>query len=38
MIVTPVLRGDVSCFGNDCYSLAFGVPAALMIIAISKFT
>ena len=23
------------CFGYDCYSLAFGVPAALMIIAIS---
>ncbi|CAB3993303.1 solute carrier family 15 member 1-like isoform X2, partial [Paramuricea clavata] len=37
MIVTPVLRGDVSCFGNDCYSLAFGVPAALMIIAIIVF-
>ncbi len=28
--------GDVTCFGDDCYSLAFGVPAALMIIAISK--
>ncbi|XP_028409001.1 solute carrier family 15 member 2-like [Dendronephthya gigantea] len=37
MIVTPVLRGDVSCFGNDCYSLAFGVPAGLMIISIIVF-
>ena len=27
-------RQDVQCFGDDtCYSLAFGVPAALMLIA-----
>jgi len=33
-IVTPVLREDVHCFGEKtCYSLAFGVPAALMAIA-----
>lgn len=33
-IVTPILRSDVHCFGkNDCYSLAFGVPAILMIVA-----
>lgn len=36
--VTPILRADVHCFGqNDCYSLAFGVPAILMIISICKF-
>lgn len=35
--ITPILREDVHCFGdNDCYSLAFGVPAILMIVAIGK--
>lgn len=33
----PILRADVHCFGgSDCYSLAFGVLAALMIVAIGK--
>lgn len=32
---TPVLRQDVHCFGsNDCFPLAFGVPAILMLISI----
>ena len=32
--VTPILRQDVKCFGDDtCYSLAFGVPAFLMLAA-----
>ncbi|XP_073401392.1 solute carrier family 15 member 2 isoform X1 [Dendrobates tinctorius] len=35
--VTPVLRGDVQCFGTDCYALAFGVPAALMFFALIVF-
>ncbi|XP_074857825.1 solute carrier family 15 member 2 isoform X2 [Carettochelys insculpta] len=35
--VTPVLKGDVKCFGGDCYALAFGVPAALMAIALVVF-
>ncbi|XP_062974726.1 solute carrier family 15 member 2 [Elgaria multicarinata webbii] len=35
--ITPVLRGDVKCFGGDCYALAFGVPAALMVIALIVF-
>uniref|UniRef100_A0A336KPU9 Oligopeptide transporter 1 n=2 Tax=Culicoides sonorensis TaxID=179676 RepID=A0A336KPU9_CULSO len=36
--LTPVLREDVHCFGNnDCYSLAFGVPGALMIVSIVIF-
>uniref|UniRef100_A0A8B9QKG6 Solute carrier family 15 member 2 n=1 Tax=Apteryx owenii TaxID=8824 RepID=A0A8B9QKG6_APTOW len=35
--VTPVLRGDVKCFGEDCYPLAFGVPAALMVLALVVF-
>lgn len=35
---TPILRENVECFGeNDCYSLAFGVPALLMVIAIVIF-
>lgn len=36
-VLTPILRSDVHCFGeNDCYSLAFGVPAILMIVAIGE--
>ncbi|XP_033629338.1 solute carrier family 15 member 1-like isoform X1 [Asterias rubens] len=34
---TPILRHDVQCFGNDCYALAFGVPAALMFVAVLIF-
>lgn len=31
-ILVPILRHDVKCFGmDDCYPLAFGVPAALML-------
>ena len=38
MIITPKLRGDVSCLGgNECYPLAFGLPAVLMIAALSIF-
>lgn len=37
-LLTPTLREDVYCFGQyDCYSLAFGVPAILMIISIVIF-
>ncbi|KPJ03190.1 Peptide transporter family 1 [Papilio xuthus] len=36
--LTPILRADVHCFGeNDCYSLAFGVPGLLMIVSIVFF-
>ncbi len=32
--ITPTLRQDVHCFGEDtCYSLAFGVPACLMLVS-----
>ena len=35
--VTPILRAEVSCFGDStCYPLAFGVPAVLMLISIGK--
>ncbi|XP_068235050.1 solute carrier family 15 member 2 isoform X2 [Palaemon carinicauda] len=34
---TPLLRDDVKCFGEDCYALAFGVPAVLMVIALVWF-
>ncbi|XP_054470795.1 solute carrier family 15 member 2 [Anoplopoma fimbria] len=37
-VITPILRGDVQCFGGDCYALAFGVPAALMVVALVVFT
>lgn len=36
--LTPILREDVHCFGEkECYSLAFGVPGALMIISIGLY-
>ncbi|XP_072033904.1 solute carrier family 15 member 2-like isoform X2 [Amphiura filiformis] len=35
--MTPILRHDVQCWGNDCYALAFGVPAVLMFIAVTIF-
>lgn len=36
--ITPILRKDVQCFDEqDCYSLAFGIPAILMIISMGKF-
>ncbi|KAJ6638650.1 Peptide transporter family 1 [Pseudolycoriella hygida] len=36
--VTPILREDVHCFGEeDCFSLAFGVPGVLMITSIIVF-
>ncbi|GAB0100309.1 peptide transporter family 1-like [Sergentomyia squamirostris] len=37
-LATPTLRENGDCFGmEDCYSLAFGIPAILMIIAIVIF-
>ena len=27
----------MKCFGDDCYPLAFGIPAALMLMAIAFF-
>ncbi|XP_070570104.1 solute carrier family 15 member 2-like isoform X1 [Ptychodera flava] len=35
--VTPILREDIQCFDNDCYALAFGVPAILLFVAIIIF-
>lgn len=35
LILAPT--GDLQCFGRDCYPLAFGVPAVLMLIAIALF-
>ncbi|KAH8420455.1 hypothetical protein KR009_010558, partial [Drosophila setifemur] len=36
--VTPILREDVSCFDDiNCYPLAFGVPAVLMVISVVVF-
>lgn len=35
--LTPVLREDIKCFGQDnCYSLAFGIPAILMVVSLGK--
>ncbi|XP_072396371.1 peptide transporter family 1-like [Diabrotica undecimpunctata] len=37
-LITPILRNDVHCFGNEnCFPLAFAVPGFLMIIAIIIF-
>jgi len=35
--VSPIIRDQVQCFGDDCYALAFGVPTALMFVAIVLF-
>lgn len=38
-MLTPILRENVHCFDElNCYSLAFGVPGGLMIIAIRKIS
>lgn len=37
MIVTPILRTSVQCFDDDCYPLAFGIPACLMVISVVFF-
>ena len=37
-LATPKLRANVSCFGNnECYPLAFGIPAGLMFVATIVF-
>ena len=33
---TPIFRKDVSCFGGECYSLAFGVTSAVMLAAFGE--
>ena len=35
--VHSIITGNVKCYGDDCYSLAFGIPAALMLMAIALF-
>jgi len=35
--VSPLIRSEVSCFGDECYALAFGIPTALMVVAILLF-
>ncbi|GAB0094458.1 peptide transporter family 1-like [Sergentomyia squamirostris] len=38
-LVTPTLRKNVHCFGQeDCYPLAFGVSAILMVVSIVIFS
>jgi solute carrier family 15 oligopeptide transporter 1 len=38
MLITPIFRQDIECLGmNDCYPLAFGVPAVLMLTSIILF-
>jgi solute carrier family 15 oligopeptide transporter 1 len=36
-ILTPILRNDVKCFNADCFPIAFGVPTALMFVALVVF-
>lgn len=36
-IITPIIRTQVYCFGQSCYAMAFGIPAALMITSIFIF-
>lgn len=36
--LTPMLRHDVSCFGQDsCFLLAFGVSGTILLIALSEY-
>ncbi|XP_018793021.1 PREDICTED: peptide transporter family 1 isoform X1 [Bactrocera latifrons] len=36
--ITPILREDVHCFGDkNCFSLAFSVPAMLMLLSVVIF-
>ena len=38
MFLTPILRSDVHCLGEEsCYPLAFGLPALLMMLATGIF-
>nr|BAB31192.1 unnamed protein product [Mus musculus] len=36
--ITPMLRGDVKRFGEDCYALAFGIPGLLMVLALGEWS
>lgn len=37
-MLIPILRSDVQCFGmSNCYPLAFGVPATLMLFSLVIF-
>lgn len=37
--VSPILRSEVSCFGDkDCYSLAFGAPGLVVLCSIGECT
>ena len=37
-LLTPILRKEVKCFGQDsCFALSFGVPCALMFAAVCKY-
>ena len=36
-IITPLLRSDVKCFDDDCYSVAFGFSTMLMFVSIIVF-
>lgn len=32
-LVSPILRQDVKCFGNDdCFTIAFGIPGICMLL------
>ncbi|ESO04892.1 hypothetical protein HELRODRAFT_111363 [Helobdella robusta] len=37
MVLTPLIKDGVTCFNKKCYSLAFGIPALLMVIAVGLF-
>ncbi|KAI4472049.1 oligopeptide transporter-related [Holotrichia oblita] len=38
MIITPIMRKSVTCFGDDtCYALGFGFPALLILLSILIF-
>lgn len=41
MFITPIFRADLNCYPGEtdpefkeCYAMAFGVPGALMVVAL----
>jgi solute carrier family 15 oligopeptide transporter 1 len=37
MVITPIIRSSITCYDDDCYFAAFGIPALLMIVALVFF-
>jgi dipeptide/tripeptide permease len=36
-VITPIFRADVKCFGNQCFTLSFGVPSVVFFLGLVLF-